>query len=90
MIVKAYMFNSGVLIRSGSVEHPGDLMPNATVVEVQRGNWDSPYEHLVDFGADGVARFDAPVSLSTVAALRVRVRENSTNWLIISEIWIKT
>lgn len=84
----------GYLFRSGSSDHPKDIFHNTSVqvlpvtaVSSQPSNWITKGE----FNSRGLA--EAKWSLSSavhVSAVRLLVNRNSSKWVILSEIQIRT
>lgn len=97
--VKSYLF------RSGNIEHPGDKLFN-TSVEVQPANklllenvnegllakYEQTKDGYVRIGAfvNGVAEGEVPPFMEKVTAVRLFIHSNSSVWVLLSEIFIKT
>ncbi|VDM40687.1 unnamed protein product [Toxocara canis] len=78
----------GLLIRSGNAEHPDDKLDSSSVILYQGTQTEDKFVELTAFNERGVARyeFDEPRSLRS---LRIEMRANYSNWLLISELHIR-
>lgn len=88
----------GFTFRSGNAEHPDDIFYN-TSVEVLPTDSDPALDSFpkTDDGYSVVAWFSQTGAASavlnttgTAEALRLVVHTESSNWVILNEIWIRT
>uniref|UniRef100_A0A915ASC8 Alpha-1,3-mannosyl-glycoprotein 4-beta-N-acetylglucosaminyltransferase A n=1 Tax=Parascaris univalens TaxID=6257 RepID=A0A915ASC8_PARUN len=77
----------GLLVRSGNAEHPGDKVDNNTVILCQNAESGTQFKEVTEFNERGVARLEFS-SPELLASVRIEMRADYSNWLLISELHI--
>jgi len=71
-------------IKSGNLEHPGDLIPENSTIEIK--NSEKSYLKIGTFGSNGIANGTVLPDYGEIEEFQINISKHIDNWIVILEI----